>query len=110
MALIRRMTGRRCATSSARLVRTAASKGVWPAQVVMKHAFRNALVPIVTVLGLSFGSLLSGAILIEAIFNWPGVGSWIFNAITQRDYPVIQGGVLFVAAVFIVLNMLVDLS
>ncbi len=111
MALIMRMTRSSMLDVLRRdYVRTAASKGVWPATVVMKHAFRNALVPIVTVLGLSFGSLLSGAILIEAIFNWPGVGSWIFNAITQRDYPVIQGGVLFVAAVFIVLNMLVDLS
>ena len=91
-------------------VRTAVSKGMAPHVVVVKHAFRNALLPIVTVAGLSFGHLLSGAILIEAIFNWPGIGSWVFNAITQRDYPVIQGGILFVAAVFIVLNLLVDLS
>jgi len=111
MALIMRMTRSSMLDVLRRdFVRTAASKGVPPLVVVMKHAFRNALVPVVTVMGLSFGSLLSGAILVEAIFNWPGVGSWIFNAITQRDYPVIQGGVLFVAAVFIVLNMLVDLS
>lgn len=76
----------------------------------MKHALRNALLPIVTVAGLSFGSLLSGAILIEAIFNWPGIGSWVYNAITQRDYPIIQGGILFIAGVFVLLNLLVDLS
>ncbi len=111
MALIMRMTRSSMLDVLRRdYVRTASSKGVPPLVVVMKHAFRNALVPVITVMGLSFGSLLSGAILVEAIFNWPGVGSWIFNAITQRDYPVIQGGVLFVAAVFIVLNMLVDLS
>src|SRR5690606_26882243 len=72
-------------------VRTAKAKGLRPLAVVAKHTFRNALLPIVTVVGLSFGNLLSGAILIEAIFNWPGIGSWIYNAITQRDYPVIQG-------------------
>ncbi|HET9026858.1 MAG TPA: ABC transporter permease [Trueperaceae bacterium] len=111
MALIMRMTRSSMLDVLRRdYVRTASSKGVAPLAVIMKHAFRNALLPVVTVMGLSFGSLLSGAILVEAIFNWPGVGGWIFNAITQRDYPVIQGGVLFVAAVFIVLNMLVDLS
>jgi peptide/nickel transport system permease protein len=111
MALIMRMTRSSMLDVLQRdYVRTALSKGLAHYVVVLKHAFRNALLPIVTVMGLSFGSLLSGAILIEAIFNWPGLGSWIFNAITQRDYPVIQGGVLFTAAVFIILNLLVDLS
>ncbi len=91
-------------------VRTASSKGLSRLVVVAKHALRNALLPVTTVIGLSFGSLLSGAILVETIFTWPGVGSWIYDAISQRDYPVIQGGVLFVALVFIVLNLLVDLS
>lgn len=111
MALIMRMTRSSMLDVLKRdYVRTARSKGVRPFTVVAKHTLRNALLPIVTVMGLSFGALLSGAILVEAIFNWPGLGSWIFNAITQRDYPVIQGGILFVAAVFIVLNLLVDLS
>lgn len=91
-------------------VRTAESKGLRRFMVVAKHALRNALLPITTVIGLSFGSLLSGAILIETIFTWPGIGSWLYNAISQRDYPVIQGGVLFVALVFVMLNLLIDLS
>lgn len=111
MALIMRMTRSSMLEVLKRdYVRTARSKGLVPRIVVLKHALRNALLPIVTVAGLSFGALLSGAILIEAIFNWPGIGSWIYNAITQRDYPIIQGGILFVAGVFVVLNLLVDLS
>lgn len=111
MALIMRMTrSSMLEVLKKDFVRTATSKGLMPRVVVVKHALRNALLPIVTVAGLSFGSLLSGAILIEAIFNWPGIGSWIYNAITQRDYPIIQGGILFVAGVFVVLNLLVDLS
>lgn len=111
MALIMRMTRSSMLDVLKRdYVRTASAKGARPFVVVMKHAFRNALLPVITVLGLSFGGLLSGAILVEAIFNWPGIGSWIFNAITQRDYPIIQGGILFVAGVFIVLNLFVDLS
>ncbi len=111
MALIMRMTRSSMLDVLRRdYVRTATSKGLVPRVIVMKHALRNALLPIVTVAGLSFGSLLSGAILIEAIFNWPGIGSWVYNAITQRDYPIIQGGILFIAGVFVLLNLLVDLS
>jgi peptide/nickel transport system permease protein len=111
MALIMRMTRSSMLEVLQRdYMRTAKSKGLMPRVVVLKHALRNALLPIVTVAGLSFGALLSGAILIEAIFNWPGIGSWVYNAITQRDYPIIQGGILFVAGVFVVLNLLVDLS
>lgn len=111
MALIMRMTRSSMLDVLKRdFVRTATSKGLAPSVVVIKHALRNALLPIVTVAGLSFGALLSGAILIEAIFNWPGIGSWVYNAITQRDYPIIQGGILFIAGVFVVLNLLVDLS
>jgi len=91
-------------------VRTAKAKGLRQRLVVNKHALRNALLPVVTVVGLSFGTLLSGAILTETVFSWPGIGKWIYDAISSRDYPIIQGGVLFVAFVFVVINLLVDLS
>ena len=91
-------------------VRTAKAKGLARSLVVNKHALRNALLPVVTVIGLSFGSLLSGAILTETVFSWPGIGKWIYDAIGARDYPVVQGGVIFVAFVFVVVNLLVDLS
>ncbi len=91
-------------------VRTAKAKGLARSLVVNKHALRNALLPVVTVVGLSFGSLLSGAILTETVFSWPGIGKWVYDAISSRDYPIIQGGVVFVAFVFVVVNLLVDLS
>lgn len=90
-------------------VRTARSKGVPEPLVVRKHALRNALLPVVTVVGLSFGALLSGAILTETVFSWPGIGRWVYDAIAARDYPIIQGGVLFVAFVVAAINLLVDL-
>jgi len=91
-------------------IRTARAKGLPRKAVTRKHALRNALLPVVTVIGLSFGSLLSGAILTETVFSWPGIGRWVYQAISGRDYPVIQGGVLFVALVFVIVNLLVDLS
>ena len=91
-------------------VRTARSKGLRERKVVNKHALRNALLPVVTVVGLSFGTLLSGAILTETVFSWPGIGRWVYDAIAARDYPIIQGGVLFVAFIFVLVNLLVDLS
>lgn len=91
-------------------VRTAKAKGLRQRLVVNKHALRNALLPVVTVVGLSFGALLSGAILTETVFSWPGIGKWIYDAIADRDYPIIQGGVIFVAFVFVIVNLLVDLS
>lgn len=91
-------------------VRTANAKGLARSIVVNKHALRNALLPVVTVIGLSFGSLLSGAILTETVFSWPGIGRWVYDAIAARDYPIIQGGVLFVAFIFVIVNLLVDLS
>lgn len=91
-------------------VRTAKAKGLDFMTVTMKHALRNALLPVVTVVGLQVGALLGGAILTETIFSWPGLGSWLFDAISQRDYPVIQGGVIFAAMVVSVVNLLVDLS
>jgi ABC-type dipeptide/oligopeptide/nickel transport system permease component len=90
-------------------VRTARSKGVWERHVILKHALRNALLPVVTVVGLSFGRLLSGAILTETVFSWPGIGRWIYDAISARDYPIIQGGILFIAVVVALVNLLVDL-
>ena len=91
-------------------VRTARSKGLAEDRVVRKHALRNAMLPVITVIGLSFGALLSGAILTETVFSWPGIGRWVYDAIAARDYPIIQGGVIFVAAMFVLVNLLVDLS
>lgn len=91
-------------------VRTARAKGLSERQVILKHAFKNALLPVVTVVGLQFGTLLGGAILTETIFSWPGIGSYIYEGILNRDYPVVQSGVLVVALVFVLINLLVDLS
>ena len=91
-------------------VRTARSKGLAPNVVRLKHALRNALLPVVTVVGLQFGGLLGGAVLTETVFAWPGVGRMLVDAIRSRDMPLVQGSVLFVAVVFIVVNLLVDLS
>ena len=78
-------------------VRTARAKGLPPARVVGVHALRNALIPVVTVIGLQVGTLFGGAILTETIFSWPGVGKWLIDSISRRDYPVVQGGVLLIA-------------
>lgn len=89
-------------------VRTARAKGLSPARVVFVHALRNALVPVVTVIGLLVGTLLGGAVLTETIFSWPGVGKWLIDAISRRDYPVVQGGILITATLVIGVNLLVD--
>jgi peptide/nickel transport system permease protein len=91
-------------------VRTARAKGLHPAIVDSRHVMRNALLPVSTIIGLQTGLLLSGAVLTETIFAWPGIGSWLKDAIFNRDYPVLQGGVLFVAVVFVLVNLLVDIS
>ncbi|HEY9647445.1 MAG TPA: ABC transporter permease [Chroococcidiopsis sp.] len=91
-------------------IRTARAKGVLERWVILKHALKNALLPVITIIGLQFGTLLSGAILTETIFSWPGLGSWIFNAILARDYPVVQGGVVFISVMFVLINLLVDVS
>jgi peptide/nickel transport system permease protein len=91
-------------------VRTARAKGLAPRIVDYRHVMRNALLPVTTIIGLQAGLLLSGAVLTETIFAWPGIGSWLKDAIFNRDYPVLQGGVLFVATVFVFINLLVDLS
>jgi peptide/nickel transport system permease protein len=91
-------------------VRTARAKGLPPGQVDRNHVFRNAVLPISTVVGLQVGLLLSGAILTETVFAFPGIGTWLQQAIVNRDYPVLQGGILFVAIIVVVVNLLVDLS
>jgi peptide/nickel transport system permease protein len=91
-------------------VRTARAKGLAPFVVDSRHVLRNALLPISTIIGLQTGLLLSGAVLTETIFAWPGVGSWLKDAIFNRDYPVLQGGILFLAVVFVVVNLIVDIS
>jgi peptide/nickel transport system permease protein len=91
-------------------VRTARAKGLAPLTVDRRHIFRNALLPISTVVGLQVGLLLSGAILTETVFAFPGIGTWLQEAINNRDYPVLQGGILFVAVIVVLVNLLVDLS
>jgi dipeptide transport system permease protein len=90
-------------------IRTARAKGLAGLRVIGVHALRNALIPVVTVIGLQVGTLLGGAILTETIFSWPGVARWIVGAVFQRDYPAVQGGVLLVATLVILVNLTVDL-
>jgi dipeptide transport system permease protein len=89
-------------------IRTARAKGMSRPRIIYIHALRNALVPIVTTLALLFGSIITGAILTETIFSWPGIGKWIVQSITSRDYPVIQGGVLIISFIIIMTNIIVD--
>lgn len=89
-------------------IRTARAKGMSKTRIIYIHALRNALVPIVTTLALMFGSIITGAILTETIFSWPGIGKWIVQSITSRDYPVIQGGVLIISFIIIMTNIIVD--
>lgn len=89
-------------------IRTARAKGVSRMRVIVVHALRNALLPVVTVIGLQVGTMLAGAILTETIFSWPGLGRWLIDALQRRDYPVVQGGVLLVACMIILVNLLVD--
>lgn len=91
-------------------IRTARAKGLLEYWVIFKHALKNAMLPVVTIIGLEFGTLLGGAILTETIFAWPGIGKWIYEGILTRDYPVVQGGVIFVATAFVLINLLVDIS
>lgn len=91
-------------------VRTARAKGLRESSVIVRHALRNALIPIVTVLGLDFGYYLTGSILTETIFSWPGIGRYVVNAIARRDLPAINGSVLFLSVVFVLVNLLTDLA
>ena len=91
-------------------VRTAEAKGLVRRVVIIRHALKNALLPIVTVVGLQLGGLLGGALLTETIFSWPGMGLWTYRAILSRDYPIVQGAVLVSATIYVVVNLLVDIS
>ena len=93
----------------AEFVRAARARGVPENRVFVRHALRNALVPVITVIGLLTGTLLGGAVLTETIFSWPGIGKWLIDAIGRRDYPVVQGGILIVATLVIAVNLAVDL-
>jgi ABC-type dipeptide/oligopeptide/nickel transport system permease component len=91
-------------------VRTARAKGLHYSSVLLKHALKNALLPVLTVVGLQFGYLLAGAVVTESVFNWPGVGRLLVSSVLQRDFPVVQGAVLLIAANFVTVNMLVDVA
>jgi len=91
-------------------IRTARAKGLSNFRVIAIHAFRNALIPVVTVIGLQVGVLFTGAILTETIFSWPGVGKWLIDGIARRDYPVLQGGTLLIGAIIMSINLMVDVT
>ena len=90
-------------------VKTARAAGVPERKVVFRYALRNALLPVITVIGIQFGLLLSGAVLTETIFSWPGIGKWIYHSISARDFPAVQGGILFISFFFVMINLVVDL-
>lgn len=91
-------------------IRTARAKGLNETMITLRHGFRNALIPVITVLGLDFGAYLTGSILTETIFSWPGIGRYVVNAIARRDLPAIQGSVLFLSTVFVLVNLITDLA
>jgi peptide/nickel transport system permease protein len=109
MAVIARMTrASLLEVLSQDYIRTAESKGLPQRSVILRHAMRNALLPVMTVTGLQVGRLLAGAILTETIFSWPGIGLWIYESIQARDYPIVQGATLFIATIFVMVNLLTD--
>ena len=91
-------------------VRTARAKGLSPRRVVGIHALRNAMIPVITTIGLQIGVLMAGAILTETIFSWPGIGKWMIDSISRRDYPVVQSGLLLIALIVMIVNLIVDLT
>lgn len=91
-------------------ITTARAKGLWERTVLWRHALKNALIPLVTMVGMDFGALLAGTVVTETVFAWPGVGRLIFMAINQRDFPLIQAAVFLIALIFVVTNLAVDLS
>jgi peptide/nickel transport system permease protein len=110
MAVITRMTrASLLEVLSQDYIRTAEAKGLPQRVVILQHAMRNALLPVLTVTGLQVGRLLAGAILTETIFSWPGIGLWIYEAIQARDYPIVQGATLFIATIFVMVNLATDL-
>ncbi|EIT84659.1 Dipeptide ABC superfamily ATP binding cassette transporter, membrane protein [Fictibacillus macauensis ZFHKF-1] len=110
MAIIARMTrSSMLEVMKSDYIRTARAKGLKMPLVVYKHSLKNAMIPVVTVIGLQAGLLLGGAILTETIFGWPGIGTYIYDAISSRDYPVIQSGILVIATLFVFINLIVDL-
>jgi peptide/nickel transport system permease protein len=110
MAIIARMTrASMLEVMKSDYIRTARAKGVRMFWVVYKHSLKNAVIPVLTVIGLQTGLLLGGAILTETIFGWPGIGTYVYDAITFRDYPVIQSGILVIATIFVLINLIVDL-
>ncbi|MBM7587082.1 peptide/nickel transport system permease protein [Bacillus pakistanensis] len=110
MAIIARMTrSSMLEVMRSDYIRTARAKGLRMFLVVYKHSLKNAVIPVLTVIGLQMGLLLGGAILTETIFGWPGIGRYIYDAISYRDYPVIQSGILVVATIFVTINLIVDL-
>ncbi|MBN1263945.1 MAG: ABC transporter permease [Anaerolineales bacterium] len=111
MAIIARMTrSSMLDTLQEDYIRTAHAKGLSEGVVLFRHALKNAMLPVITIIGLQTGNLLAGAVLTETIFSWPGVGKWVYDAILGRDYPIVQGGTLVIAIVFVFINLLVDLS
>ena len=91
-------------------IRTAKAKGLSNRAIIFKHALKNALIPVVTYIGVDFGAMLSGAILTETVFNWPGIGYEIYRAISQRDWPIVMGGVTLIVVVVMIINLVVDIS
>ncbi|RLE08577.1 peptide ABC transporter permease, partial [Candidatus Aerophobetes bacterium] len=90
-------------------IRTERAKGLSERVVIYKHAVRNAMIPVVTVIGLNFGLLLAGAILTETVFSWPGIGRYVVQGVYARDYPVVQGCILFFAFIFVIVNLVTDI-
>lgn len=91
-------------------IRTAKSKGLNDRIIFFKHALRNALMPIITIVGLQFGALLTGTVITETIFDWPGIGTLLYHSIQQRNYPLVQGCILFIAVTYVIVNLLVDIA
>lgn len=91
-------------------IRTARAKGISNRTVLTRHAMRNMLIPVVTVLGIQLGNLLGGAVIVETVFGWPGIGRLLVDAITKRDYPLVQAAILFITTIFVLINLVVDLS
>ncbi len=109
MAVIARMTrASLLEVLSQEYIRTAEAKGLPQRAVILRHAMRNAVLPVMTVTGLQVGRLLAGAILTETIFSWPGIGLWIYESIQARDYPIVQGATLFIATIFVMVNLITD--